>query len=272
MIIDSHLHVWELSSAQYPWNPLASIVPDYAWPIEKEVEVMDRYGIDKGLLVQPSMYRWDNRYLLECARRFPDRFRLVGLVNPQSPRVLEDMETLASQEVNGLRLSPMLRPDMDWYNTPESDRVWVKAGELGLIITLLVFPNQVGQAREAIQRFPQTHVVVDHLARPDNAAAPHDMDDLFSLEKFEQVYVKVSALGFMARQPGPHLDVLSVLRRAYDCFGPQRLMWGTDTPMSTKPIEIPAALELIDQALPSASQEDLGWIKGGTAEKLFGWA
>lgn len=271
MIIDTHLHVWELSNVKFPWNPLATVAPDYPWPVENEIEVMERYGIDRGVLVQPSMYRWDNSYLLECAKRYPDRFRLVGLINPESPTVLEEMESLAKQGVRGLRLGPMLRPDIAWYNTPESDRLWEKAGELGLVITLLVIPEQVASARVAIQRFSNTRVVVDHLARPDKAISKDAMEDLFSLAKFNHIFLKVSALGFMSRVPYPHEDILSVVRRAFDCFGPERLMWGTDTPMSQKPDGIPAALELIDLALPDASQTEIDWIKGKTAEKVFGF-
>lgn len=271
MIVDTHLHVWELSGDQYPWNPLATVAPDYAWPVENEVEVMDRYGIDKGVLVQPSMYRWDNRYLLDCARRFPGRFSLVGLVNPASPTVVEEMSALASQGVKGLRLGPMLRPDIAWYNTPESDRVWQMSGELGLIITLLIIPEQIEAVREAIRRHPHTKVIVDHLARPDRAVSPQAMEDLFALAEFDWVFLKVSALGYMSCMPYPHEDMLSLIRRVYRVFGAKRLMWGTDTPMSQKPEEIPAALGLIDLALPTIPQADIDWIKGNTAARLFGW-
>jgi L-fuconolactonase len=184
---------------------------------------------------------------------------------------LEEMESLAGQGVKGLRLGPMLRPDIAWYNTLKSDRVWEKAGELGLVITLLVIPEQLAAAHQAIQRFPDVAVVIDHLARPDRAISPVDIENLFAMAALDQVYIKVSALGFMSRQPYPHPDILSIVRRAYDCFGPRRLMWGTDTPMSQKPEDIPAALKLIEMAIPGASVEDLDWIKGRTAEKLFGW-
>lgn len=271
MIVDTHLHVWELSNDRYPWNPLATVAPSYAWPVENEIEVMDRYGIDKGVLVQPSMYRWDNRYLLDCARRFPDRFSLVGLVNPASSTVVDEMTALTNQGVKGLRLGPMLRPDIAWYNTTESDRVWQMAGELGLIITLLIIPEQIAAAREAIRRHPNTRVIVDHLARPDQAVSPQALDDLFALAEFDWVYLKVSALGYMSRMPYPHEDMLSLVRGVYHSFGAQRLMWGTDTPMSQKPEDIPAALGLIDLALPTVPQADIDWIKGITAAKLFGW-
>lgn len=271
MIVDAHLHVWELASKQYPWNPLASVAPDYSWPIEQEIEVMDRYGIDRGILVQPSMYRFDNRYLIECARRYPGRFQLVGLLDPQDDSVEEKMEELAAQGVRGLRLGPMLRPDIPWFNDPKADRVWRKAGEIGMVITLLVIPSQLPAASITIERFPDTLVIIDHLARPDRASSPAEIDALFLLAVRKQVYVKVSALSFMSKETYPHKDIQLLVKRVYDGFGPGRMLWGTDTPMSQKTEGIPAALQLIDLALPQAGQADLALIKGGTAERLFGW-
>jgi len=275
MIVDTHLHVWRLHSERYPWQPLADVAPDYEWPIEKEIEVMDKYGVDKGVLIQPSMYSFDNRYLLDCGRSYPGRFALVGLVDPQADSVESDMESLVEQSVQGLRLAPMLRPDILWYNDSQADRVWRKASQLEIILTLLVKLDQVAPATEAIKRFPEVKVVIDHLARPDLAEEPERtklFEDLLALARFEQVCVKVSALGYMSPEPYPHRDILELVRRVFDAFGPKRLMWGTDTPMSQDPNTLPDAMRLIDLALPDASPEDRAQIKGGTAAKLWNLA
>ena len=293
MIIDTHLHVWELHSERYPWQPLAGVAPDYGWPVESQIEVMDQSGIDKGVLVQPSMYSFDNRYILDCGWRYPERFRLIGLVDPRADAVESSMESLAERGVRGLRLGPMLRPDIPWYGDRQADRVWKRAAELDMIITLLVTPDQVAPATEAIKRFPGVRVVIDHLARPDKADGRHpkadgrhpkadvrhpaddpggsQFEDLLALAQFEQVYVKVSALGFMSHEPYPHRDMLELVRRVFDAFGPERMMWGTDTPMSQDPATVPDALRLIDIALPDSSPDDRMQIKGGTAARLFGW-
>jgi len=275
MIVDTHLHVWRLHSVLYPWKPLADVVPDHEWPVESQIQVMDKYGIDKGVLVQPSMYSFDNRYILDCDRSYPDRFALVGLLDPQADSVESAMESLADQGVRGLRLAPMLRPDIAWCNDDRADRVWRKAGKLSMILTLLVKPDQVALVSEAIERFPEVQVVIDHLARPDLAeehARTTLFKDLLALAQFEQVYVKASALGYMSGEPYPHRDILEFVRRAFDAYGPQRMMWGTDTPMSQDPNTLPDAMRLIDLALPDASHEDRAQIMGGTAAQLWNLA
>jgi predicted TIM-barrel fold metal-dependent hydrolase len=270
MIIDTHLHCWELSSEKYPWNPLASVAPTYAWTVERELDVMDQYGIDKGLLVQPSMYRWDNRYnLFNGLQKYPDRFRMIGLVDPQAKNVEMVVRELAGEGVSGVRLAPMMRRDIPWYNDPKADRVWSCCGELGL--TLLVIPEQVAGARAAIARFPENKIIVDHLARPDAATDPRQLEDLLTLAEFKNVFVKASALSFMSKEPYPHMDILAYLRRLFQAFGADRLMWGTDTPMSTKPETIPSQLKLIELGLPEASPKEIAMIQGNTAARLLAW-
>jgi predicted TIM-barrel fold metal-dependent hydrolase len=273
MIIDTHLHVWELASQEFPWQPLATVKPDYAWPVEKQIGVMDQFGIDAGVLVQPSMYAFDNRYLLDCGQRYPDRLRLVGMVDPRSDDVESEMEALAAQGVRGLRLAAMLRPDIPWFNTRLSDRVWQKAAELNLILVLLIRPDQLLDASHSIERFPETQVMIDHLARPDLETIPESetFQQLLGLASRSQVTVKASALGFMSAQPYPHHDMIELVRQTYVAFGANRLMWGTDTPMSQKPVDYLSALRLLDIALPDAPSSAISLIKGETAHKIFGW-
>jgi predicted TIM-barrel fold metal-dependent hydrolase len=273
MIIDSHLHVWEADSPEYPWRPLAHVRPDYAWPVERLIDVLDQHNIFGGVLVQVSLYRFDNRYLVDCGKRYPDRFRLVGMLDPESAHIESEMEALAEQGVRGLRLAMHLREDMAWYNAAGADRLWKKAGELDMILTLLVGLNHLEDVSKAIQRFPEVRVVIDHLARPDDFDDPekYPYEKFLQLAQYDQVYIKASALNYMSRQPYPHQDALEWTRQAYSAYGASRMMWGTDTPMSLNPQQIPAMIQLIDLALPDILDGERQDILGGTAWRLFGW-
>jgi len=271
MIIDTHLHAWLLSSEDYPWHPLSNVAPDYEWPIEASIDALDRHGIDAGVLIQPSMYAFDHSYVVSCARRYPDRLRLVGMVDPRSPTVETEVQKLANLGFRGLRLAPMLRPDLPWYNSAQADRLWQAAAATNLILGLLLAPHQMAEAVKAIERFPSVTVVVDHLARPDQIGG-HIPEALLASARLTQVYVKLSALGFMSQLPYPHADAQEWIRSIFDAFGPDRLVWGTDTPMSQDPERVSAALDLLDLALPRVSSTDRTKILGGTATRLFGWS
>ena len=76
MIIDAHAHVWSSDPATYPWQPILAHVPPPTLlaPVERMVADMDRAGVDKVVLVQPSVYGWDNRYLMSASRAPPSAF------------------------------------------------------------------------------------------------------------------------------------------------------------------------------------------------------
>ena len=272
MIVDAHVHVWELPTEQRPWQPLADLRPDYGWPVESQIKVMDECGIDKAVLVQTSYWGFDNHYLIDCGSRYPDRFWLVGLVDPREDSVESSIDSLYAHGVRGLRLPILPRPDIPWINDERAHLVWDKAGNLEMIVTLFIDLTQVKSAAETIRRFPNVRVAIDHLARPDTVDDPDGrlFEGLLALAQHDKVYIKVSALGFMSKEPYPHEDMLRLVRRIFDAFGPDRIMWGSDTPGTQKPETLPQAMRLIDLAFPDASSEVRAKLMGGTAAQLFG--
>ena len=66
-IVDTHCH------AGHNWFE----------PVELLLYQMNANGVDKAVLIQHGGV-FDNTYLLECARRFPRRFAVVGMVIPAS--------------------------------------------------------------------------------------------------------------------------------------------------------------------------------------------
>ncbi len=229
---------------------------------------MEAAGIDKGILVQTSFYGNDNRYQLDSMRRYPGRFAVIGIVDPESDCVEAEIEELVGQGASGFRLAPLLRPDIHWY----SERLWRVADQLGLILTLLVSPEQAVASAEAIVRHPGVKAVVDHLAHPELEHDPQHplFERLLAMAEYDNVYVKASALDAISRQPYPHRDVLDLVRRTLDAFGPERVMWGTDYAMSSRHRYTMAdVLALIDRALDGAPPEEAALVKGGTAARLW---
>ena len=87
MIIDCHVHVWELPpiAPVGPTAPSWTAVTDEAGPTELLVKDMDANGVDATVLVQSSGSTWDNTYVAESANADRGRFRSIGLVDPMDP-------------------------------------------------------------------------------------------------------------------------------------------------------------------------------------------
>ena len=88
MIIDTHVHIWEIDPPRYPIGPTApgwKSLPDEPGTAEELLAEMDAHGIDRAVLVQTSWSTWDNGYIADSAARYPHRFIGHGLIDPQDP-------------------------------------------------------------------------------------------------------------------------------------------------------------------------------------------
>ncbi len=270
MIVDAHVHVWEPPSSRFAWQPLGELRPAVPWSAEEQCAAMEEVGIDRGVLIQTSWYGYNNDYLLDVAQRFPGRFALIGMVDPSAADVDAQIQKLVARGVSGFRLMPRLRTDIDWFNP----RLWEAADSMGLVMTLLVSPDQAVAAAETIERSPHVQVVIDHLARPDQEVTPGQplFRQLLAMARYPNLYLKVSALSAISRQPAPYLDAQQWLQQALAAYGAERLMWGSDSAMSRERCSLSAELAVARQALAEATPGERAWVLGGTAARLWNFA
>ena len=201
----------------------------------------------------------------------PRRFQSIGMVNPESVDVVDEIDKLLDMGISGFRLAPMLRPDIHWYGTPKSERFWNKADKHGLIFTLLVDLPQLIDLEDTIRRYPNVISVIDHMAHPERETDPdHPLfRQMLKMAEIPNLFVKISALGVMSQQPFPHLDMIDYGRQTIDAFGPSRCMWGTDHALSRHICDMNAALECLDQLTQDLSEEEKEQIRGLCAAKLW---
>jgi predicted TIM-barrel fold metal-dependent hydrolase len=111
-------------------------------------------------------------------------------------------------------------------------------------------------------------VCIDHMAdcpidRPD------ELRKLVDLARYPRVYVKISHLWSLSRAAYPYRDTFDQVKRLYDAFGPERLMWGSDWPGVEAFCGYAQALALYRGEIPFFSDNDRRWILGKTALKLW---
>jgi predicted TIM-barrel fold metal-dependent hydrolase len=84
------------------------------------------------------------------------------------------------------------------------------------------------------------------------------------------VHVKVSAFYALGRKQYPYTDLLPMVRRLIDAYGPQRLMWATDCPYQVEDGHTyKGSLELVEERLDGISSTDRQWLLARTAERVF---
>src|SRR4051812_35043937 len=98
LVVDAHLHVWSLDAARYPFAPDAPYVPEIPGDTEMLLRLMARSGVDRAVIIQPSCYGYDHRYVTETVRAHPGRFAAACLVDPLAP---DAPQQLAARHAEG---------------------------------------------------------------------------------------------------------------------------------------------------------------------------
>src|SRR5688572_2002058 len=94
-VIDTHMHVWTNDTQRFPFaHPYDAKFkpPALAGTVEMLLAEMDSHAIDQAVLVQVIYYGWDNRYVAECLKRHPRRFRAQGLIDPTDVNVADRLQ------------------------------------------------------------------------------------------------------------------------------------------------------------------------------------
>lgn len=280
-VIDTHMHVWSGDPERFPFaHPFDANFkpPKIAATVELLLKEMNEFGITHCVLVQVVGHGWDNRYLAHCLKAHPKRFRGQGLIEPTDPKVADKLDSWVREHgLSGMRFSPMYYQGKDdWLNAKASDALWQKATDLGAIFNYFITTQQLPKLEDMIRRFPKVPVVIDHLARVDLKAADPlpEFKKLLALARHASVWVKVSELSVLSPSSKyPYKDTFAWVRRMYDAFGPDRLLWGTGFPGATRAQagrpSLREELDLIRKEIDFFTAEDREKILGRNAARLW---
>jgi predicted TIM-barrel fold metal-dependent hydrolase len=106
--IDAHSHVWTPDVAHYPLAKgfqVADMQPR-SFTAEELLATCRPAGMGRVNLIQMSYYEFDNSYMLDMIRLYPDRFVGTAIVDPLGPEPGRAMRELASRGVHAFRIPP----------------------------------------------------------------------------------------------------------------------------------------------------------------------
>jgi predicted TIM-barrel fold metal-dependent hydrolase len=267
LLIDSHVHVWKHDPA-FPFAQGAHPPAEDA-SVETLLDLMQANQVARTVLIQVSHYRWDNSYLASVLKRYPEKFRGVCRVDPEDPAAPDQLTQLTQEQgFRGVRLSPAATAEGDWIRGPLMPPLWRRCAELKVPMTILTPVTRLPNVVPLIEQHPQLTIVIDHMAdcpldRPDQ------LQLLLALARYPNVFVKISHMWSLSAQPYPYRDADAQVKRLNDTFGPKRLMWGTDWPISLKQLPYNKAVALYRDHLDFLSPEDHTQILYKTVQQVW---
>ncbi len=268
-IIDPHVHVW-INDPRYPWAKEAANPPKRDATPERLLELMKANGVERTVIVQFIGYRWDNRYVADTLKKYPQTFQGVARVNPLDPAAPDHLSRLTEQGFRGVRLSPGADASGDWIRGDLMPPLWKRAESLKIPMQIYAPITRMPDIdRLTEQRTPNLTVVIDHMADCP-VDQPKELEKLIALARYPKVFVKISHTWSISKQPYPYLDAQEHVKRLYATFGPKRLMWGTDWPVVEENRgTYRQALTVVRDDMKFLSEEDKSWILSKTVERVW---
>ncbi|MCW8307721.1 amidohydrolase family protein [Acidiphilium sp. PA] len=257
MIVDSHLHVWQVGRGDYDW-----LTPDL--PIFRDFTIADARaaatGVDRVVLVQAAPTEAETAYLLDIAQHAGAFVHgVVGWTDLAAPDAARRIEALArAPALVGLR--PMLQDmaDTGWILRPEVARGLDAMAACGLVLDLLIRPAHLPHCLTLARRHPGLAMVIDHAAKPDIAtgALTAWSEGLRRIAGETDISCKLSGLITEAGPAASFAAVAPVARRVLAWFGAARVMWGSDWPVLRLAADyqpwLAAAQALVRAVMPAA--------------------
>ena len=238
MIVDAHHHFWNTARNPLPWMTPDHGAIDGIFEPATLAPSLAAHGIDRTVLVQGADLDSDTDYLFELA----DGVAWVGAVTAWLP--LADptrcrrrlAELVHHSKFRAVRHLIHDEPDPHWIMQPEVLESLALVVESRLILELpVVFPHHFRDAAELAARFPDLRLVIDHLGKPPIGSDRMDEWEALirSCASHQNVYAKISGLNTSTSRPDWDVDdLIDPVKVAVDCFGPDRLMCGSDWPVA----------------------------------------
>ena len=276
--VDAHHHVWRLDRGDYGWLRLTRELA----PIYRDFDLadlrpeLDDAQIGATVLVQAAPTVAETNFLLDVAHASGGLVR--GVVGWADLGATDAIETLSSLAEDPLLKSirPMLQDlaDPDWIARAEVERALAALPKLGLRFDALVKPPNLPALLRVVERHPELGIVIDHCAKPAIAGNEWQpwADALERIGRNPSVHCKLSGLVTEAGSGWTTDDLRRYVDYVFECFGPGRVMWGSDWPVVTLAASYAEWSKATDALLAGLSEDERADVRGDNASRFYGLA
>lgn len=276
MIVDGHCHVWET----WPYQPP---VPDPhgRGRVEQLLYEMDTNGVDHAVVICAGIGENSANadYAFDAARRYPGRLTVFPDLECrwqqtyQTPGAAQRLrDAMRRWSFRGFTLYLTEAEDGSWLVGDEGLAFFRLASEHRLLASLSVLPRQVPHVVALARKLPELTILLHHFAflGPRSGTGPESAGDVLDAAAAPNIVVKYSGMGNVA-DPGqefPYPELRWIPKMLGEAFGPDRLVWGSDYPVSRRHMTYAQTLSLLRRHGPF-SAEGRAAVLGGTMRRLL---
>jgi L-fuconolactonase len=272
MRIDAHHHVWTLARGDYGW-----LTPDLA-PIYRDFSLADlaphlaASRIEGTILVQAAPTEAETTFLLDIADKAEVVRGVVGWTDFDAADAVARIDALAARKLLvGLR--PMVHDiaDDDWLLGPGLAPRLTAMARGDLVFDALVRPRHLPRLLAVVGRHPDLQFVLDHCGKPRLATGDIAtwQRDIALLAQHPNIVCKLSGLVTEATPDWQIADLCRAVDHVLACFGPQRMLWGSDWPVVNLAGGFARWFAATETLLADLSADEKADIFGGNAARIY---
>lgn len=280
--IDTHTHFYDPTRPQgVPWpRPTekflyAPFLPDKFRAVATPLHVVGT------VVVEASPWVEDNQWLLDLARTTPEIVGIVGNLKVGEPDFAGQLARFAANPLfRGLRVGAALLQDQDKANVSAD---LTRVAEAGLSLDVIGRGTIVAPLTKLARAWPTLRIVVNHLPFPEwDGKVPELRHALRDLARCPNVFAKISDVirrvdDRVIEDAAHYRPVLDAL---CDLFGPERVVHGTNWPVSERVAPYASVHRVVADYFATKSRADAEryfwrnslsayrWIRRGAAAQL----
>ena len=254
-VIDAHAHFYDPSRPQgVPWPPKSETLLYRTVLPDEFVRLTKPLGVTGVIKVEASAWLEDNQWVLDLAAKNPVIVASVGRLEPGVPGFRKDLARFHKNRLfRGIRLGKMQEGEEFISDLKEME-------EAGLELDAIGPPELLAELVRLTDRVPGLRVVIDHLPfdPPQEVGARKQYHAaLLELGRRPQVYAKVSNVvrRVRGRVPSEPAFDKSGLDELWDIFGQDRMIYGSNWPVSDKVAPYSTILQVVHQYFNAKGQE-----------------
>ena len=264
---------------------------------EQLIAAMDAAGVDYGVIQTDIEYiaaaEGRDRYFRDCVDNWGER--LIATValdfnlshtDEHLNNELQALSDCSNAGFRGVYLSGLGLPEP--LDDPRCDRLWQQVTELDVPAYVQTgfcdtkrYQDQLQGLLRVMQRYPELRVIESHLGgnlvHPSQPGHTDVLTDLGPLLETGRFYLELGyVLGFEHVELWgddaiyPFAAHNEIARTAYDKYGADVLVWGSDVPWCYRVCTYSQAIDLVRRHTPYMSDEDRGAVLGGNMAALLG--
>jgi len=266
---DCHAHVFG-PWATYPYSKARIYTPPDALPAAYDA-LLAALGVERAVLIQPSVYGTDNRAMLDAMALMGKRCRGVAVVDNDVSD--GELHRLHAAGVRGVRINVVdVKENKGVIPIAELTQLAQRIAPLGWHVEFLMHADEFPQLDRLFADFP-VPIVLGHLGymRTDKGLGDPGFQSMLRSMRAGRCWVKLTGPYRISSLALPYSDVTPFAHALLEA-APRQVVWGTDWPHVMVKNGMPndgVLADLLNAWVPDAALREQ--VLAGNPARLYGF-